>query len=197
MDLTAERATATAIGGRPRRCEMTTELSTMLPSPLGELRLVADGEGLRGVYFPVHRHDPELAGVPILELEDAADADPGAHAILRAAATQLGEYFAGQRRGFDLPLRPTGTAFQQRVWLQLREIPFAVTRSYGELATAVGNRNASRAVGAANGKNPISIIVPCHRVIGADGSLTGFGGGEPAKRWLLDHEARVAGLRLL
>jgi methylated-DNA-[protein]-cysteine S-methyltransferase len=176
-----------------------TEVSALLPSPLGELRLAADDDGLRGVYFPIHRHDPELEGVPIVELDATAagGGTGGALAILRAAAAQLSEYFAGQRRVFELPLRPAGTEFQQRVWMQLREIPFAVTRSYGELAVAVGNRNASRAVGAANGKNPISIIVPCHRVIGADGSLTGFGGGEPAKRWLLDHEARVAGLRLL
>ncbi|MEZ4364204.1 MAG: methylated-DNA--[protein]-cysteine S-methyltransferase [Kofleriaceae bacterium] len=155
-----------------------------LPSPLGELRLIADDDALLGVYFPRRgqpSHEPTT---------------PKRHALLDQAARELTEYFAGQRRRFEVPLRPVGTEFQRQVWLKLREIPFGETWSYGELATAIGNRNASRAVGAANGQNPHSIIVPCHRVIGADGSLTGFGGGEPAKRWLLDHEAKVAGRRL-
>ncbi|MBK7537137.1 MAG: methylated-DNA--[protein]-cysteine S-methyltransferase [Myxococcales bacterium] len=196
----------------------------VLPSALGPLRLVASREGLCGVYFPNHRGEPvELAGPAVRELgasgipgasgaagADEADGASGtagaagaagadeanAETTLRAAAAQLTEYFAGERQRFELALAPTGTAFQLRVWQALRAIPFAATCSYGALATAIGNRNASRAVGAANGKNPISIIVPCHRVIGADGSLTGFGGGEPAKRWLLDHEARTVGQRL-
>ena len=109
--------------------------------------------------------------------------------MLVAAARQLAEYFAGRRRAFDLPLAPAGTPFQQQVWRQLLQIPFGSTCSYGALARAVGRPSASRAVGAANGRNPISIIIPCHRVIGSDGSLTGYGGGEPAKRWLLDHES--------
>lgn len=181
-------------------------VSMVLPSALGPLRLVASREGLCGVYFPNHRGEPvEFAGPAVREL--GASGIPGAsggagaeeanaETTLRAAAAQLTEYFAGERQRFELALAPTGTAFQLRVWQALRAIPFAATCSYGALATAIGNRNASRAVGAANGKNPISIIVPCHRVIGADGSLTGFGGGEPAKRWLLDHEARTVGQRL-
>jgi methylated-DNA-[protein]-cysteine S-methyltransferase len=107
---------------------------------------------------------------------------------LPEAIRQLGEYFTGQRRKFDLPLRLHGTEFQQRVWNVLREIPYGVTWSYGELARRIDNPNASRAVGLANGRNPISILVPCHRVIGADGSLTGYGGGLERKRWLLAHE---------
>jgi methylated-DNA-[protein]-cysteine S-methyltransferase len=107
---------------------------------------------------------------------------------LPAAARQLKEYFAGKRREFALPLRLDGTEFQQRVWGELTKIPFGETRSYGQLAKRLNNPNGSRAVGLANGRNPIAIIVPCHRVIGADGSLTGYGGGLPRKRWLLAHE---------
>lgn len=103
---------------------------------------------------------------------------------------QLGEYFAGRRRRFELPLAPEGSPFQQRVWAVLQSIPYGETRSYGELARALGRPGASRAVGAANGANPIPIVIPCHRVIGADGSLTGFGGGLEAKKLLLDLEAR-------
>jgi methylated-DNA-[protein]-cysteine S-methyltransferase len=107
---------------------------------------------------------------------------------LPAAARQLQAYFAGKRHEFDLPLRMEGTEFQQRVWQELRRIPFGETRSYGQLAKRLNNPNGSRAVGLANGRNPIAIIVPCHRVIGADGSLTGFGGGIDRKEWLLSHE---------
>jgi methylated-DNA-[protein]-cysteine S-methyltransferase len=113
--------------------------------------------------------------------------------VLAEATRQLRAYFSGDLRRFDLPLAAEGTIFQQRVWRKLGEIPFATTWSYGALARAVTRPTAYRAVGAANGRNPISIIIPCHRVIGSDGSLTGYGGGEPAKRWLLDHEARVNG----
>jgi methylated-DNA-[protein]-cysteine S-methyltransferase len=112
---------------------------------------------------------------------------------LRDAIVQLREYFAGARRHFELPLAAKGTAFQLRVWQALREIPFGVTWSYGQLAAHVGDRNASRAVGSANGRNPLAIVVPCHRVIGSKGELTGFGGGMRNKRWLLDHEAKLAG----
>ena len=106
---------------------------------------------------------------------------------------QLREYFAGSRRDFDLPLLPEGTSFQQDVWRLLREIPYGETRSYGWLANAIGRPSASRAVGAANGANPIPLVIPCHRVIGASGSLTGFGGGLPVKKFLLELEQRVAG----
>ena len=115
--------------------------------------------------------------------------------MLDRAAEQLREYFDGTRRVFDLPLAPEGTAFQRIAWRALEAIPYAETRSYGEQARAIGRPAASRAVGAANGKNPISIIVPCHRVIGASGDLTGYGGGMDAKRWLLAHEQRVATTR--
>jgi methylated-DNA-[protein]-cysteine S-methyltransferase len=110
--------------------------------------------------------------------------------VLARTAAQLAEYFAGERRDFDVPLAPRGTGFQQRVWRELGKIPYGETRSYGELARAIGRPAASRAIGAANGKNPISILVPCHRVIAGTGALTGYAGGLAAKRWLLEHEAR-------
>jgi methylated-DNA-[protein]-cysteine S-methyltransferase len=111
-------------------------------------------------------------------------------ALLREPVRQLEAFFAGELRDFDFPLKPRGTEFQQRVWKLLREIPFGETISYGELARRAGNPAASRAVGLANGSNPISIIIPCHRVIGSNGKLTGYGGGLPNKRWLLDFEHR-------
>ena len=113
--------------------------------------------------------------------------------MLDEAVRQLGEYFAGERRDFDLPLDPVGTPFQLTVWAALRDIPYAETINYGQLAGRVGNPHASRAVGLANGRNPISIVVPCHRVIGANGSLTGYGGGLDRKRTLLELERRTAG----
>jgi methylated-DNA-[protein]-cysteine S-methyltransferase len=108
--------------------------------------------------------------------------------VLAQTARQLAEYFAGKRRAFELPLAPRGSGFQERVWRALLKIKFGETRSYGEIARAIGRPSASRAVGAANGRNPIAIIVPCHRVIGANGQLTGYGGGLPIKQWLLEHE---------
>lgn len=114
--------------------------------------------------------------------------------LLRTAAAQLREYLAGDRRDFDLPLAPRGTAFQRVVWEALQQIPYGETRSYGQIAAAVGNPKGGRAVGMANNRNPISIIVPCHRVIGADGSLTGYGGGLDIKRRLLNLERGVVGL---
>ncbi|HVI00310.1 MAG TPA: methylated-DNA--[protein]-cysteine S-methyltransferase, partial [Enhygromyxa sp.] len=110
------------------------------------------------------------------------------HSILRKAAVQLEQWFAGERQAFDLPLAAAGTGFQRTVWSALQAIPFGQTRSYGQLAIDLGRPQASRAVGAANGRNPIPIVVPCHRVIGQDGSLTGYAGGLAAKRWLLAHE---------
>jgi methylated-DNA-[protein]-cysteine S-methyltransferase len=108
--------------------------------------------------------------------------------VLAAAAEQLAQYFAGERKDFDLALGAIGTSFQQLVWRALTTIPFGETWTYGELARSIGRPSASRAVGAANSKNPLGIIVPCHRVIGASGELTGYAGGMPAKKWLLDHE---------
>lgn len=156
---------------------------TTYNSPVGLLRLTSRGEALTGLYFPNHRH-------PVATDQDLCeDAGPFVDAI-----RQLDQYFAGRRTAFDLPLKPRGTDFQQLVWRELRRIPFGTTISYGELARRVGNPNASRAVGAANGRNPISIIVPCHRVIGSAGQLTGFGGGVDTKRWLIEHERGDAAL---
>jgi methylated-DNA-[protein]-cysteine S-methyltransferase len=123
--------------------------------------------------------------------QDGPDAAP-----LAAAARQLTEYFAGQRTEFDLPLEMAGTDFQRRVWAALREIPYGETVSYGELARGLGQASASRAVGLANGKNPFAVVVPCHRVVGSDGSLTGYGGGLDRKRFLLALEQRVSGKTL-
>jgi methylated-DNA-[protein]-cysteine S-methyltransferase len=122
-------------------------------------------------------------------LEEASDA--GADPILAKAAKQLLEYFAGECQTFDFPMQAQGSAFQQRVWTALGQIPFGTTRSYGEVAKVIGKPTASRAVGAANGKNPLAIVVPCHRVIGANGMLTGYAGGLDIKKWLLDFEAKI------
>ncbi len=154
-------------------------------SPIGRLMLTSDGTALTGLYMNLYRNKPsKLPGLGGDWIQNAT-IDP-----LPAAARQLKEYFAGKRREFDLPLRMEGTEFQQRVWRELTKIPFGETRSYGQLAKRIGNPNGSRAVGLANGRNPIAIIVPCHRVIGADGSLTGFGGGLDRKEWLLTHEGQ-------
>jgi methylated-DNA-[protein]-cysteine S-methyltransferase len=158
---------------------------TFIGSPLGDLLATRDDAGLTGLYLPTGRH-PARPRADWIRDESFAD-----------VRTQLGEYFSGTRQVFDLPLTPAGTSFQQRVWAALRRIPYAQTTSYGRIATTLGLPDAARAVGLANGQNPISIIVPCHRVIGADGSLTGYGGGLPAKRWLLDHESHHAGLTLV
>ncbi|MCL2781678.1 MAG: methylated-DNA--[protein]-cysteine S-methyltransferase [Actinomycetia bacterium] len=158
-----------------------------IDSPLGALLLVGDESGLAGLHLTTGRG----AITPSPAWEPAATAD------FADARAQLDEYFAGARQRFELALRPAGTPYQLRVWAALRDIPYGATTSYGELAAAIGSPAGARAVGLANGRNPISIIVPCHRVVGADGSLTGYGGGLPAKRWLLDHEARHAGRALL
>lgn len=157
-----------------------TTFWTTVDSPVGELLLTSDGTALTRVLFSPFIVDPAWSEQPC--------------AVLDEATTQLRDYFAGARTGFDLPLAPAGTDFQLTVWQALRDIPYAQTINYGQLAGRVGNRNASRAVGLANGRNPISIVVPCHRVIGANGSLTGYGGGLDRKRALLDLERRVAGV---
>lgn len=160
----------------------TDDLSrTTMSSPVGELTLIASPRGLRAVLWPNELDAPH-------RLPTADDGHPAAAAVLSEAITQLGEYFAGERHEFDLPLEPVGTDFQLSAWLQLRQIPYGATISYGEQARRLGDVRKSRAVGAANGRNPISIIVPCHRVIGANGSLTGFAAGVEAKSWLLRHE---------
>jgi methylated-DNA-[protein]-cysteine S-methyltransferase len=152
-----------------------------LESPVGILLLRGDEQRLTGLHMHGQRHRPAL---PLgLERNDKA---------FRFAREQLKAYFAGKLQKFELTLASEGSAFQRSVWKALCQIPFAETESYGGLAKRIGNPNASRAVGLANGKNPIGIIVPCHRVIGANGSLTGYGGGLPRKQWLLAHEQRYA-----
>jgi methylated-DNA-[protein]-cysteine S-methyltransferase len=152
-----------------------------IDSPIGTLTLVATAGRLTGLYLDAQRHRPDgmVTGLP----GEATD-EPFA-----SAADQLAEYFAGQLTEFDLPLAPAGTQFQRTVWAALQQIPYGETWSYGQLAGTIGNPAAVRAVGLANGRNPIAVIVPCHRVIGADGSLTGYGGGLERKRFLLDLEA--------
>jgi methylated-DNA-[protein]-cysteine S-methyltransferase len=149
-------------------------------SPIGELLLASNGEALTGLYMEVRRHGPRG--------EEAWTEDRGP---FKEVLEQLDAYFAGARTSFALPLAPEGSAFQLRVWSALEEIPFGQTWSYRRLAEQVGRPGAARAVGSANARNPISIVVPCHRVIGSAGALTGYGGGLPRKRWLLDHEARA------
>jgi methylated-DNA-[protein]-cysteine S-methyltransferase len=150
-----------------------------IESPIGRLLLTSDTQALTGLYMGSPSKQPTL---------DEGFKEQACAGALPAAVRQLNEYFAGTRRDFDLPLRMHGTDFQKRVWRQLTKIPFGETWSYGQLAKRIENPNAFRAVGLANGRNPIAVIVPCHRVIGADGSLTGFGGGLPRKQWLLAHE---------
>lgn len=148
-----------------------------IESPVGRLLLAGNDAGIHRIAFAAGKR----ASAP------APDWQPDA-GVLAAVSRQLGEYFAGQRRAFDLPLVLSGTPFQRDVLAALCEIPFAGTRSYADVARAIGKPKAVRAVGAANGRNPLPIVIPCHRVIGADGSLTGFGGGIETKRWLLAHE---------
>lgn len=153
-------------------------LYTTVDSPIGELLLLGDGGALRGLYMQEGR---KPGTVP-----RGWARDPEAFVEVR---TQLGEYFAGERRSFDLPLEPAGSPFQLQVWRALREVGYGETLSYGELARRIGRPNAPRAVGAANGANPLSVVIPCHRLVGADGTLTGYGGGIERKRLLLDLEA--------
>ena len=155
-----------------------------LPSPLGRLLLVADDtDRLRGLHLPDHKRAPSAA--------------PGRHdagGVIERAAEQLDEYFAGDRTVFDVPFASAGSPLEEQVWNELRRVPYGTTTTYGQIASDLGmGPGAARAVGAANGRNPLSIIVPCHRVVGATGSLTGYAGGLEAKRSLLTHEARFAG----
>ncbi len=152
---------------------------TTVETPLGPLTLVASAAGLRAA-----RWDDEHPAESIV-------ADPAPGSVLALVAEQLGDYFAGRRREFDVPLDEAGTTFQRLAWAALRTIPFGETISYGQQATRLGRVKAARAVGGANSRNPISVITPCHRVVGASGDLTGFAAGIDRKRWLLDHEARM------
>jgi len=164
---------------------------TNVPSPVGELLVAASDQGLSTIVFETWRHGPADGDRASWERDDGRGP---AGEILAAARTQLGEYFARTRTTFDLPLDLSGTPFQLEVWEALRQIPYGSTISYGELARRVRSPNGSRAVGAANGRNPVVVVVPCHRVIGANGDLTGFGGGMERKRWLLEHEGGVKDL---
>lgn len=169
----------------------TPRFHTEFESPIGPITLEGDGEHLTGLHFPSHRHWPGVT-----------ETSQRSEALFREAQRQLTEYFEGTRRIFDLPLRAEGTPFQQRVWDELLRIRFGEAVSYAELARRIGSPTATRAVGAANGRNPISIIIPCHRVVGSTGILTGYGGGLDRKRQLLELEdalppQRIAEQRLL
>lgn len=150
---------------------------TFMKSPLGPLRLLADDKGLRGLYYQDHRNVPKLTSRPRSD-----------HPVLVETRRQLEEYFCGVRRQFELPLSLQGTPFMLAVWEALGTIPFGEKVTYGQLAEAIGRPKASRAVGRANGLNPVSIVLPCHRVVGSNGKLTGYAGGLSNKDWLLRHE---------
>lgn len=155
---------------------------TDFESPVGTLRIISSGGGLRAVLWP--DDDPRRVAV------DEPTVQQPAHPHLVNATRQLAEYFAGERTTFDVDLEPCGTDFQLTCWNALSAIPYGTTISYGEQARMIGRPRAVRAVGGANGRNPLSIFVPCHRVVAADGALTGFAGGTSTKRWLIEHEAR-------
>lgn len=161
----------------------TTATSTY-DSPVGRLTLIASEAGLRSVLWDGGDPAPVRLAAPHRETDRAA-------AVLEEACRQLDDYFAGVCTSFDLPLDLQGTAFQQDAWRALAEIPFGETRTYAQQARRLGRPSAFRAVGAANGRNPLSIVLPCHRVVGSNGSLTGFAGGLETKRWLLEHERAV------
>ncbi len=161
-------------------------ISTTVPTPLGEMLAVAAPEGLCLLEFV----DRACLNAQINWLRRAwrAEIAPGSSAVIEQAHSELEEYFAGRRQSFDLPLCCSGTPFQRRVWQALRQIPYGQTRTYYQIAQAIDHPLAARAVGAANGRNPIAIIIPCHRLVGADGSLTGYGGGLWRKQHLLELE---------
>jgi methylated-DNA-[protein]-cysteine S-methyltransferase len=163
----------------------------VVDSPIGPLTLVASDGKLAGLYLDVRGHEPGRA-----VLGEAATPGDGCDPVLALAAGQLREYFAGSLTRFTVPLELDGTPFQRAVWAGLQEIGYGQTLSYGELARRIGSPAASRAVGLANGRNPVAIVVPCHRVVGADGSLTGYGGGLDRKQFLLALEQRVTGQTL-
>lgn len=177
----ARNHTATMLNPENWRCKIGCVTYTYLDSPIGRLLIAGDESAVRRVYFPRHGK----AARPEAGWAESARG-PAAKAV-----RQLGEYFAGRRIDFDFPVVLEGTVFQRAVWEQLREIPYAQTISYGELARRVGNPKAARAVGSANGANLLPIVIPCHRVIAGDGTLGGFGGGLAVKQALLDLEQRV------
>ena len=163
---------------------------TVIDSPVGPLTLVAEEGAIVGLYMSLQRHRP-------VDGEFGEPEGGGLHTgLFTAAAGQLDAYFAGERTTFDLPLAPRGSDFQRRVWAALQEIPYGETESYGQLAEHIGSPGGARAVGLANGRNPIGIVIPCHRVIGSGGSLTGYGGGLERKKQLLDLELTFSGVSL-
>ena len=157
--------------------------SGLFTAPFGVLHVVASDLGVRYVMFENDAHPKPLDALK-LQLDDS-------HDVMRKALSQLNEYFSGKRREFELPLDLHGTEFQVAAWKSLARIPFGHTSSYGEQAASIGRPTAVRAIGGANGRNPVAVILPCHRVIGANGSLTGFGGGIEVKKWLLQYEQTV------
>lgn len=164
------------------RAAEATLVERHVPSPIGPLRLVASESALVGLYFPGHR------GAPPPGREASAR-----HAVIEQVTAQLDEYFARKRLSFSVPLAPRGTPFQHQIWRALVAIEPGSTRSYAELARGLGRPDAARAAGSANARNPISIIVPCHRVVGSAGALTGYAGGLERKAWLLEHERARSG----
>ena len=198
------RQSMTTTGASQRTTDESRNLSTaqrVMATPIGPLTLVADEIGLRAVTWP----DEDGSRVGLAgRLKEAPAGDRGsdvppnsrAEAVLDAAERQLVEYFEGGRSNFDLPMHLVGTEFQQEAWRALAKIPFGQTISYGEQAARLGRPKAVRAVGSANGRNPLSVVLPCHRVVGANGDLTGFAAGLDTKRWLLDHESGQAPLPL-
>lgn len=174
---------------------MEETASGIIKLPMGVLRITADDEGVTGLHFCGNDEqageEHALKGAACQDVEKAQGCL--AQNYVRLAKNELSEYFAGTRTVFTVPLHEQGTPFQKRVWAALRAIPYGETRSYGQIAAQIGNPKAARAVGMANNRNPIMIITPCHRVIGADGSLVGFGGGLPMKKYLLELEKRGTG----
>ncbi len=165
---------------------MTRYSRTTMPSPIGILTIIAGDDAVVAIDW-----DGADGHGALSDDAEIVDVDASGHPALRLAVTQLGEYFDGERTDIDLPLAARGTAFQHQAWNALSRIPFGETVSYREQAVMLGDKNKARAVGAANGRNPIPIVVPCHRVVGSTGKLTGFAGGLDTKAWLLDHEFAV------
>ena len=166
---------------------MSAELTfarARLQVPFGELTVVASDKGVRYITFENDAHPKSYQNMSVI--------DDASHPVVARTVAQLHEYIKGTRRTFDVPLDLVGTEFQVQAWSALAKVPYGTTASYAQQAASIGRPKATRAIGAANGRNPVVVVLPCHRIVGADGSLTGFGGGLPVKKWLLDHEANVA-----
>ncbi len=166
---------------------MSTKLTfarARLQVPFGELTVVASDKGVRYITFENDAHPKSYQNMSVI--------DDASHPVVARTVAQLHEYIKGTRRTFDVPLDLVGTEFQVQAWNALAKVPYGTTASYAQQAASIGRPKATRAIGAANGRNPVVVVLPCHRIVGADGSLTGFGGGLHVKKWLLDHEANVA-----